>query len=156
VLEVGRVVEVVRWSMICRCSTTRSRAQSCEGHRLPAYFTRISGYGAGLDSLPHVVREVVQNSQPLVDVLGAAQSTLTHADRYRGNVRRPSAAVRVLIDWEDAVRAPAAFDVAALMLEGPWFLGRSLDRDRFVRRYLLARNTDSERDFERELDGRRS
>ena len=53
---------------------------------------------------------------------------------------------------EDAIAAPAALDIAALMLEGPWFLGRRLDRDRLVRRYLAARTTNAGRDFERALD----
>lgn len=38
------------------------------------------------------------------------------------------------------------------MLEGPWYLGRSLDSDRVVRRYLAARTTETGRDFDRELD----
>ena len=119
---------------------------------LPDYFARIAGYGSGLDSLPQAVREVVEKPEPLLALLGAAPITLAHADPYRGNVRRPSPAVRVWIDWEDAIGAPAALDIAALMLEGPWFLGRSLDRDRLVRRYLAARTTDPGRDFDRELD----
>jgi hypothetical protein len=119
---------------------------------LRAYFARIAHYGAGLDRLPGALREAIENPHPLLAVLDAAPSTLVHGDPYRGNVRRPTPGVRVWIDWEDALGGPAALDIAALMLEGPWFLGRSLDRDRVLRRYLAARTTEIGRAFDRELD----
>lgn len=116
------------------------------------YFARIAGYGTGLDRLPEVVREAIENPERLLAVLAAGPMTLVHGDPYRGNIRRPNPGVRVWIDWEDAIAGPAALDIAALMLEGPWLLGRSLDRDRLVRRYLAARTTGIGPGLDRELD----
>jgi thiamine kinase-like enzyme len=86
-------------------------------------------------------------------VLEQAPRTLVHTDPYPRNILQPEAGVRVWIDWEDALFGPAALDLAAWLLEGPWSLGRSLDRTAALDVYCAARvQPVDRRQLERTLD----
>jgi hypothetical protein len=118
---------------------------------LPVYLDHLSGYG-DLEGLPPSVRHVIEEPGPILDVLTTASRTLVHGDPYRRNVRRPSHGGRVWIDWEDAVWSAAELDLAAWLFDGPWHLGRRIDRDRAVKRYLEGRSHVDPEGFEQRLD----
>jgi hypothetical protein len=96
---------------------------------LVTWFRRVGAFGNLSVPLPEPLRAVLDDPTPLLDVLTAAPRRLLHTDPYRRNIRRPSPDVRVWVDWDDAVLGPPALDVAAWLLDGPWYLGRGIDRD---------------------------
>lgn len=97
---------------------------------LLSWSQRVSAFGNLAVPLPEPLRGVLEDPAPLLDVLTVGPRRLLHTDPYRRNVRRPSPKVRVWIDWDDAVLGPPALDLAAWQLEGPWFLGHTIDRER--------------------------
>ena len=96
---------------------------------LLAWSRRVRAFGNLSVPLPKPLRSVLEDPTPLLQVLTAGPRVLLHTDPYRANIRRPSPGERVWIDWDDAVLGPPALDVAAWLLEGPWFLGRTIDRE---------------------------
>lgn len=90
---------------------------------------RVGAFGNLSVPLPKALRSVLEDPTPLLQVLTAGPRVLLHTDPYRANIRRPSPGERVWIDWDDAVLGPPALDLAAWLLEGPWFLGRIIDRE---------------------------
>jgi hypothetical protein len=120
---------------------------------LDVYFARISAYGnrAGLE-LPRELDEALLQPQRLLAILDDSQPTLVHGDPYRQNIRRPDRDRRVWIDWEDAVIAPAALDLAGWMLDGPWHFARAFDRGSMLTRYLSGLESISPEELEPALD----
>lgn len=102
---------------------------------LTAWSRCVRTYGNVSVPLPQSLRTVLENPTPLLDVLAAGPRVLLHTDLYRANIRRPSPGERVWIDWDDALLGPPALDVAAWLLDGPWFFGRTLDRDNVCAAY---------------------
>jgi hypothetical protein len=120
---------------------------------LDDYFTRISAYGnrAGLE-LPRELDQALTQPQWLLAILDDSEPTLVHGDPYRQNIRRPDRDRRVWIDWEDSVIAPAAWDLAAWMLDGPWHYARTIDRGSMLTRYLSTFESVTRDDLEPALD----
>ena len=102
---------------------------------LDANFARISAYGnrAGVELPPELDQALLQ-PEWLHAILDEGEHTLVHGDPYRQNIRRPDRHSRIWIDWEDAVVGPAAWDLAAWMLDGPWHFARAVDRDSVLTR----------------------
>lgn len=110
---------------------------------LRVYLERVSDYGARTEvSLPIELRRVLDDPEPVVQLLEREPTTLVHTDPYPANVLCDVSGQKVWIDWEDALAGPAALDVAGWLLEGPWKYGRSLDQDAAIRRYLRTRPGD--------------
>ena len=121
---------------------------------LPSYVARVARYGetAGIE-LPERLGRTLEQPGELLEQLAQAPVTLVHTDPYPRNIRQPESGARVWIDWEDAVFGPAALDLAAWFLEGPWSLGRPFDRKRALDTYCGARATGVPRlELERTLD----
>jgi hypothetical protein len=120
---------------------------------LDVYFARISAYGnrTGLE-LPPELDQALMQPQSLLAILDDSEWTLVHGDPYRQNIRRPDRDHRVWIDWEDAVVAPVAWDLAAWMLDGPWHFARSFDRDSMLTRYLSGSKSVTRSALEPALD----
>jgi hypothetical protein len=117
-----------------------------------ALIARHASFGAWRRvELPGALAEILDNPEPLVAILDSQPSTLVHGDAYPANVIRGAGPRRVWIDWEDALIGSAAIDLAAFYGSGPWFLGRSLDRERCLARYsdsLRVPNFELDRSFD--------
>jgi len=111
---------------------------------LPDYFARLTENGDGT-GLPDRLRDALTAPQPFIARLTAEPTTLVHGDPYPRNIRQPSAGRRVWIDWEDSLAGPAALDIAAWAMEGPWALGTSIDLSAAVDHYLVRRRVPVDR-----------
>lgn len=105
---------------------------------LRGYFARMAGHGDTDGVLPRAVLEALAEPGPLLAILDGQRHTLVHGDPYPSNIRCPLPGRRVWIDWEDAVFAPPALDLAIWLGEGHWSLDEPLDRDRCLAVYRSA------------------
>ncbi|MFD0556507.1 phosphotransferase family enzyme [Stackebrandtia endophytica] len=111
---------------------------------LVEYFERLAGYGDAT-GLPERLRAALAAPQHLIALLEAEPVTLVHGDPYPRNILRPAAGRRVWIDWEDSLAGPAALDVAAWAMEGPWGSGSSIYGPAALDHYLARRRAPVER-----------
>jgi hypothetical protein len=102
---------------------------------LVAWWRRVSAYGNLDVGLPRSFLAVLAEPRTVFDVLADARPRLVHTDPYRRNIRRPAPGERVWIDWDDALLGPPALDLAAWMLDGHWFLGRTIDPEEVLESY---------------------
>jgi hypothetical protein len=96
---------------------------------LAVWIERVAAFGNLAVPMPSTLRAVLDKPGPLLEILSTSPRQLVHSDPDRRTIRRPSSGRRVWIDWDDAVFGPPALDLAAWLLEGPWYLGQRIDRD---------------------------
>lgn len=121
---------------------------------LSDHIERLSRHDPGESALlPPALRRTVEDPSVLLSILADSPTTLIHGDPYPSNIRQPRTGVRFWIDWEDAILGPPALDVAAWFLEGPWSLGRPINREMAILTYLAARTVPVDTEaFRRQLD----